>query len=307
MATARTPPPGGSPLWALVLAGGDGTRLRELVVDTYGYPRPKQFCALVGRRTLVEQTIARAELLVPRERVVVSTTARWRTETCQCLARVPGVNLLEQPRNAGTTPALLTALLEIYVRDPDARVAVLPSDHYVSDDASFMATVARAAAPSAPPIVLLGAHLPAPEEGLGWMVPAFSGGDFLPVGRFVEKPSLERAADLLRTGALANTFTMVVRARVLLELIGRCCPGWFRAATDALGDDDELREIYDRLPASDLSNEVLQRAVDDLYALPLAPELEWSDVGTPQRLERVLRSLEGRRAPAPTESPAPGP
>jgi mannose-1-phosphate guanylyltransferase len=56
-------------LWGIVLAGGEGNRLKRCIQEYFGTDAPKQFCAFVGRRTMIEQALRRAERIIPRKRL----------------------------------------------------------------------------------------------------------------------------------------------------------------------------------------------------------------------------------------------
>src|SRR5207253_5128670 len=132
-------------LWALVLAGGDGTRLRELTRLISGAPIPKQYCRILGDRSLLEATLARVAPLVPRERTVVIVNRGHLELAWSQLAALPAQNLLVQPGNRDTGPGVLFSLLALARRQPDATVAVFPSDHHIGDERRFRAHVARMA------------------------------------------------------------------------------------------------------------------------------------------------------------------
>jgi mannose-1-phosphate guanylyltransferase len=276
--------------YAIALAGGDGRRLAEIAEQTYGYPRPKQYCSFGGSSTLLDQTLQRAiRFTGTSTRVVASTSRNHAREARESLARWPGVRQVEQPRNLDTTPGLLLPLLEILTRDPCAWVLILPSDHYVSDDERFVSTLLEAmddleAEPDT--VLLVGAELPEPERDLGWIVPGASNGSWRRVLRFAEKPADEDTLALHQSGALANTFVLLGRGAAIAQLVRRHTPQWWKALTNAYFHPESLDGVYERMAPSSFSRDVLQQAVSSLGVLPLRG-VEWSDVGTPERLMRV--------------------
>src|SRR5262245_1619453 len=118
--------------WAVILAGGDGTRLKSLTRKIAGDERPKQFCSVLGAATLLEETQRRAALQLANERTLYVVNLMHEFFYAPILAREPMENLVVQPRNAGTAPAILYSLLRIAAVDPQAVVALFPSDHYIS-------------------------------------------------------------------------------------------------------------------------------------------------------------------------------
>ena len=209
---------------AIVLAGGDGTRLRSLTRLLAGDDRPKQFCALLGAETLLDQTRRRAARLIAPEHTLLSVTSTHAPYYRSVLADVPRENVVAQPCNRGTAPAILYALMRLRSdrRGADAFV-LLPSDHYVSDDAALMARVegAMEAVRARPEIaVLLGIEPDRPEVEYGWIEPAelILGRWAWPlyrVRRFWGKPPLADAERLMRHGCLWNSFVIVANPAVL--------------------------------------------------------------------------------------------
>src|SRR5437773_2955466 len=143
--------------WALILAGGDGRRLRPLTRQIAGDDRPKQFCPVLGGETLLEQTRRRVAALAPSERVLVVVVRAHERFYAPLLADVPSRCVVIQPENRGTAPAILYGLLRLTAMTPVAPVALFPSDHYVSDDAAFIAHVegATEAVRARPDLVVL--------------------------------------------------------------------------------------------------------------------------------------------------------
>ena len=130
--------------WAVILAGGDGTRLKSLTRQIAGDERPKQFCSVLGRHTLLEETQSRAALELARTRTLYVVNRAHASYYTPILADEAADNLVVQPCNRGTAPAILYSLLRIAARDPQAIVAFFPSDHYISDNAKFMSHIRAA-------------------------------------------------------------------------------------------------------------------------------------------------------------------
>ena len=161
--------------WAVILAGGDGTRLKSLSCRITGDERPKQFCPVFGDMTLVEETQKRVALELAKERTVFVVNRVHEPYYSAILGDTPASNLIEQPRNIGTAPAILYSVLKIATADPQAVVALFPSDHYISDDQNFMTHIRRAleiAHFRRDLVILLGVEPESPETEYGWIEPA---------------------------------------------------------------------------------------------------------------------------------------
>ena len=285
---------------AIVLAGGEGTRLKSLTRRISGYEIPKQFCPVIGTATLLEQTLFRASLLVEPSRVLTILTRAHERFYSPILAGAQPRNLVVQPDNRGTAPAILYALFRLAQIAPSASVAIFPSDHYVGEDLKFIHEVALAleATTARPEItILLGLAADSPEVGYGWIEPGepISGGasPLFKVRRFWEKPTPEIATVLLERGCLWNSFVMVARASTLLGLIMMALPQLyapFAAIRSKLGtpfEERAVRALYTGLPPLSFSDQVLASHAVNLAVLPVRG-LDWSDLGEPHRVMEVL-------------------
>jgi mannose-1-phosphate guanylyltransferase len=290
--------------WAVVLAAGEGARLRELTTDATGVATPKQFCSLDGQHSLLGATLERARRIAPPERTLVIVARHherwWRCE----LADLPQENVVVQPRNRGTALGIGLCLEFLFERDPDAEVVFLPSDHYVAQDRALTESIERAFEAlntRSEGAVLLGVSPDAPEREYGWIVPgAECGGGACEVASFVEKPDAPRAAELLAGGALWSSFLIVARARELSELILRRRPDVARALHGAAQlSEAELASAYEAAPEADLSRDVLQGAERQLRVLRV-PNCGWTDLGTPWRVASCLEQLRRAALPART-------
>jgi mannose-1-phosphate guanylyltransferase len=277
----------------VVLAGGDGDRVSTVTRDASGAVVPKQYWCCGGRPPMVRWALDRARHIAPSPRVLVVVRGQHRRFWQRHLADVPRQNVLVQPGNRGTAAGVSRALVEIQTRGQAASpVVLLPSDHYVErEDVLHRALVSavHAARNHHPPVVLLGISPVAAEPGYGWILPdtpaAISG-----VRRFVEKPPPGPLGEMVREGALINSFMLVARTQVLLGVIGRLYPellAAFRHAARSADSDSDAWSLYERLPFIDLSRDVLERAVRFLSVLRVPP-CGWSDLGTPERLRQFL-------------------
>jgi mannose-1-phosphate guanylyltransferase len=290
-------------VWAVVLAGGDGVRLRDLVRRVHGDDRPKQFAALAGSRSLLRQTLDRIEAVIPPERTVIVTRHGQECHLSGALAgaRVHGV--LSQPENRGTAAAILFAADWIRARDPEAVVAVFPSDHFVLEEARFARHVADVVAVlDAHPdwLILLGAEAGEPDPEYGWielgatLAWTGNGEPISRVQRFWEKPSGPAAIALHEKGWLWNTFIFVARAAVLCQLGFRYLPDMaerFARMAPFRGTELEawaLQQAYAHMRKASFSASILEMCPPCLTVSALPP-VQWADWGTPGRVLESLR------------------
>ena len=295
--------------WALLLAGGDGRRLRPLTRQIAGDPRPKQFCAILDGETLLNRTRRRADLLARPDHQVVVVSREHEPYYRGLAAQLAPDRLVVQPRNAGTAPGVIYPLLRIRQLAGDVPVAIFPSDHYVSDDGAFVTAVSHAVevARARPEfVVLLGVEATCPETEYGWIDPdpvplPLPGEPAFPIRRFSEKPSARLAERLFERGALWNSFVMVgwvdaflgLTQRVASDLLAAFDP--VRLASGGPHESTAAERAYAALESSGFSERVLVPGADALLTVR-AKSVDWSDWGHPQRVMATMRRTGWRPA-----------
>jgi mannose-1-phosphate guanylyltransferase len=295
--------PGTNHRTAIILAGGDGARLRTFTRSLAGTEVPKQFCRVVGSATLLEQTRSRVALSVSPERTFFAVTRHQSRYYEGLLGDVPDERMVVQPNNRGTAPAIFYSMMRVAEACPNSTLAVFPSDHYLDSDKRFMAHVDAAfeAIEHAPElVVLLGISPSSPESSYGWIEPGVrldaTLGHLMSVRRFVEKPTPQEADHMIGRGGLWNSFVMVAKTRRLMALADRALGGLaasmtaIRPSMYTVFERAAIERLYQRIPTANFSHEVLARFPEELATLPVFG-VDWSDIGEPKRVTALLERL----------------
>ena len=297
--------------WAVILAGGQGARMRAAIRAWLGEDRPKQYCVFTGTRSLLEHTVERAAAVVGRDRViiVVSPGQRAFLPEAACLHG----RILEQPYDRGTAFAVYFSLAAVLTLGPDASVLLLPSDHFIRPERAFVAAAARVLGlvrhyPDQ--MILLGVDAEEPATDFGWIEPEGTPGSWqrtwdagMParVKAFHEKPPLAAARRLHKRSCLWSTFIVAGGAQAMWSAgesaLGREMARFeaFRAGLTPGREPDPrlvraVATLYEDAPRRDFSMDVLSRVLHRLLVMPLR-NVEWSDWGRPERVDATLRRM----------------
>lgn len=268
--------------YAVIMAGGAGTRFWPASREA----RPKQLLAL-GKtdETLLASTVKRLAPLVPPDRVYVVTAERLSDATLAAIPDVSKDHILCEPTARNTAPCIAWATEVLLARDPQAVVAVLPSDHYIEDEVAFREVMAKAYASAKTGVCTTIGIVPTrPETGFGYIeLGADRAHGAKAVLRFVEKPDLERAKAYVSGGNhLWNAGMFFYRGDVMRGLLTAHLPAMAHAAKDmvartALGDASAVNEIFPTLQSISIDHGVMEKA-EELAVVP--GSFGWNDVGS---------------------------
>lgn len=291
-------------LWSLVLAGGEGERVKPFVLRWLGLHRPKQYCTFVGNRSMLQHTVERATMLTSPERTMVVAALHHHREVSSQLRGRPIGKLLLQPTNCDTAAGIFLPLAYLRARDPHAIVVILPSDHFIYPEHQFLETVRQTmvSAEAMPArMLLLGVQPDGLETDYGWiqMGAQLHGSPNYPVhavSSFLEKPRAAQADAALRAGGLWNTLVLTATVESLWQAGCACFPDMmplFERLVPAWDTQDErslLEAAYRKMPVYNFSSHLLQRLPERMAVMELAGVL-WSDWGKPERIAETIRRI----------------
>lgn len=272
-------------LQPVVLSGGSGSRLWPLSREN----QPKQFLALIGDRSLYQETVLRASALPSAKPPVTVCTEDHRFMVGEQLQEI-GVDsggILLEPMARNTAPAIALAALHLVAGDAGAMMLVLPADHLIEDEASFRDAVARAALLAEEDwLVTFGIRPDYAETGYGYISRGESlGNGGYRVDCFVEKPDLATAQGYVAAGTYAwNSGMFLFKAGQYLEELARHSPGILAAARNAYAsataDLDFIRvdkEAFATSPSDSIDYAVMEKT-DRAVVVPVS--CGWSDIGS---------------------------
>lgn len=272
---------------AVILAGGTGKRFWPLSRSS----RPKQFLALQGERSLLQQTADRLLTWLEPESIWVSTTSTLAAGIAEQLPMIPVPQILAEPEGRNTAPAIGWSIVSLPADERDEVVGVFPADHRIADVEAFARAVRAAAEVAAADdrVMTLGVVPRWPETGYGYL----ELGEVLDRGtglrrvvRFTEKPEPELAERFVESGDYYwNPGIFLFRGSTMLAHLARFEPEIGSGLAEIERHPERLDEIYPRLPAISIDYGVMER-LDELATLPL--DCGWSDLGSWAALAELL-------------------
>ncbi|HUU41762.1 MAG TPA: sugar phosphate nucleotidyltransferase [Desulfatiglandales bacterium] len=274
-------------LYAVIMAGGKGTRFWPLSREN----RPKQLLNITGSAQggLIRKTVELIKPIIPVNRIKVVTALSQLDAIKKAIPEVAGENVIAEPIGKNTAPAIGISALFVERDDPNAVMAILPSDHYIEDEKKFRQTIIAGAdhASEGDFVVTIGIPPRGPETGYGY-IEAESIVDkkleIYSVKSFHEKPDINTARLFIEKGNFFwNSGIFIVRASNILKEIKKYLPHnyrWLMKIKSSLGRDEEsavMREAYQNMETISIDYGVIEKSK---HVLMVKGEFGWNDVGS---------------------------
>lgn len=285
--------------YAVIMAGGGGTRLWPLSRIS----RPKQMLNLIDDKSLFQVAFNRMMGLLPPEQVFVVTGEAHAEVLQKQVPAIPKENFILEPQPRGTASAIGLAAVVLQKKNPNAIMAVLTADHFMSDDAQFRKVLSAAfEVAKEGSLVTLGIEPEFPATGYGYIKQGKQKGfynefDAYHVDQFVEKPPLEKAEEMVSSGDYVwNSGMFIWKISSILKEFKRQMPALFSAlghlqeAYSTKNFPKALEEYWLPLEKETIDYGIMENA-EDVIVIP-GRGLGWNDVGSWDSFFSILSSNE---------------
>lgn len=279
--------------WALIMAGGSGTRFWPASRKAL----PKQFLKLWGKETLIEETCSRIRKLVPKDRLEVFTQASKADWVAKHL-KISKSQVVGEPMGRNTAPCAIWAALRLLKKDPNAVMAILPSDHFIGKPKQFEKAlkVAYAVAKKNGQPVTLGIEPDSPHTGYGYLELQSKklrqeGLSVYQLKQFHEKPDAKKAAVFLKSGKyLWNAGIFIWRADELVKCAEKYLPASvkiLRKIVDEKVNGKKLAELFSRVESISIDYGLMEHLKGKILSIPVS--VGWNDVGSWSTLAKLIK------------------
>jgi mannose-1-phosphate guanylyltransferase len=279
-------------LYAVIMAGGKGERLWPVSTPD----RPKQLIAFNGEKSLLRMTVDRLLPLTSPEKICCVTGKDIAVAVASDLNDLPTQNILIEPLGKNTAPCAAFAAAWISRSDPDAVMAIFPSDHDISDSETFRKAVSFGVKclEDMPEMLLTLGIMPLyPETGYGYIAPLkkikeHSGLALFKVDRFHEKPDAARAEEYIRMGYFWNAGMFILKVSTILKELEINTPGLFENTMRLMKSgfrDEDILKFYTAAESISIDYAIMEKA-RNVGVIPAS--FGWNDVGSWSAVTKLL-------------------
>lgn len=288
-------------IWGIILAGGDGIRLKDFLIKEYKITKPKQFCNIIGKRSLYKHTYDRVSSLIPSDHIISVITENQFDYLKEEFEELNLDLIVSQPLNRDTGPAIILPILNLYYKNPDSIFAIFPSDHFIFEESAFLAHVADAMdfiSYNEDIILLLGVKPYNYSSSYGHIIPGekiHNSGvrSIYKVKVFLEKPEFAYRND---HKSLWNTMVIIGNCKSFISAIQKSLPDVFRWFQPFLREEvrkdicSSTLQLYRDIPKINFSKEILEKIVKYLNVMEVR-NVFWSDWGEEDKILYTLRKM----------------
>lgn len=288
-------------LYALILAGGKGTRLYPLSRRE----NPKQFLKIVNNKSFLKNTVDRIKTLVNKDNIYIVTNESYINRIHEELPEIKEENIFTEPENKETATCIGLSAIKLLKHDNDATMIVLPSDHYIEGEDEFINTIKQGIeiVERRRGLVTIGITPSRPETGYGYIQMGekiLNYETIYKVERFLEKPNIEVAKDLLSKGSyLWNSGMFIWRADTFLREMEKYLPKMYKSMMDiyeAIGTEKEyevINEQYEFIDGISVDFGIMQKT---RKAYVVKATFSWDDIGNFSSLSRFLKQYNNQNS-----------
>lgn len=281
--------------YALLLSGGSGTRFWPLSRRIF----PKQFLLLYQKKSLFDLTLKRIKTLFLPQNIFIATGEMYRGITCELIAsrKIPPNNVICEPSSKNTAPSIGICVRSIMLKDPKARIAVLPCDHLIQNAASFTGLLKQALSACDKQLIVFGIAPTRPATGYGYIKVQSAKSKaqnkkVLEVEKFLEKPDLATAKNFMKDKRYFwNSGMFIGSADIFMEKFKAHLPALYNLLLSMRSTKDVVR-IWERVKPVSFDYGILEKASG--LGMLAAKGLGWSDVGSWQAYdESLIKDING--------------
>lgn len=271
--------------YAIILAGGVGSRFWPLSREE----EPKQFLNLCSSRPMIEETIDRIRRLIPKNNIYIATNKIYHQKIKDCLKKmnISQRNLFFEPQARNTLAPIAKLTKNIYDKDKDSIILVLPCDHYIKNKSRFLKVLNKAISiAKRGHIVTLGITPDRPQTGYGYIKVKSKQKDFYAIDKFIEKPDCFRAKKFIEDRRYYwNAGIFIFRADIMLEEIKKFVPQDFKLIIK-IRDKKSLNRLWPKISSISIDYAIMEKT----HKIALIPaDFDWTDLGSWQSVERLVK------------------